>query len=216
MILYSYWRSTTSMRVRAALNVKGVAYDIAPVNLLEGAQRASDYAALNPVEAVPTLVLKDGTALTQSMAILDWLEETHPEPPLLPAAPVARAHVRAAAQTIAMDIHPVNNLKVLAHLKTRGFDDLAATDWICHWMARGLAAYQRLIAKEGRFSFGDELTQADLCLVAQMVNARRWGLDLAPLTRLTEIDSAVRDIPAIRAALPENQPDAPMKEAICP
>lgn len=208
MILYSYWRSTTSLRVRAALNLKGLEYQIRPVNLLEGGQSASDYAALNPVQGVPTLVLEDGTALTQSMAILDWLEETHPTPPLLPETPVARAQVRAAAQVIAMEIHPVNNLKVVAYLKSLGHDQQQATDWMCHWMQKGFAAYQRLIPPGGRYSFGDALTQADLCLVGQMVNARRWGLDLAPYDRLTAIDAAARALPEITAALPENQPDA--------
>ncbi|WP_425101885.1 maleylacetoacetate isomerase [Tropicibacter sp. S64] len=208
MILYSYWRSTTSLRVRAALNLKGIAYETRPVNLLDGAQKAPDYAALNPVEGVPTLILDDGTVLTQSMAILDWLEETYPEPALLPADPVHRAMVRAAAQVIALEIHPVNNLKVGAALKARGFDQQAVVDWMCHWMDKGFAAYQRLILSEGRFSFGDTPTQADLCLVGQMVNARRWGLDLAPFARLVEIDEAARALPQIAAALPENQPDA--------
>ena len=208
MILYSYWRSTTSLRVRACLTLKGVAYETCPVNLLDGAQRAPDYAALNPVEGVPTLVLEDGTVLTQSMAILDWLEDAHPRPALLPADPVARAHVRAAAQVIAMEVHPVNNLKVGAALKARGFDQDGVVDWMCHWMDKGFAAYQRLIDAEGRFSFGETLTQADLCLVGQMVNARRWGLDLAPFARLVEIDEEARAIPQIAAALPEHQPDA--------
>lgn len=208
MILYSYWRSTTSLRVRAALNLKGLDYKIRPVNLLEGAQRAPGYVAMNPVEGVPTLVLDDRTVLTQSLAILDWLEETHPEPALLPSDPVARAHVRAAAQVIATEVHPVNNLKVGAALKARGFDQPAVVDWMCHWMARGFAAYQQLIAPTGRYSFGDTPTQADLCLVAQMYNARRWGVDLTPFARLTQADEAARRLPAIAAALPENQPDA--------
>lgn len=208
MILYSYWRSTTSLRVRAALNLKRISYETRPVNLLDGAQKAPDYAALNPVQGVPTLVLDDGTVLTQSMAILDWLEETHSTPALLPSDPIQRAHVRAAAQVIATEIHPVNNLKVGAALKTRGFDQQGVVDWMCHWMDRGFAAYQRLIPDTGRFSFGDSLTQADLCLVGQMVNARRWGLDLAPFAQLVAIDEAARAIPEIHAALPEHQPDA--------
>jgi maleylacetoacetate isomerase/maleylpyruvate isomerase len=209
MILYSYWRSTTSLRVRAALNLKGLAYETRPVNLLEGAQGAADYVALNPAAGVPTLVLEDGTVLTQSLAILDWLEDTHPEPALLPSDPVQRAHVRAAAQAIALEIHPVNNLKVGAALKARGFDQQGVVDWMCHWMAQGFMAYQQLIASDGRFSFGDTLTQADLCLVGQMVNARRWGLGLAPFARLVAIDAAARAIPEIAAAMPEHQPDAP-------
>lgn len=208
MILYSYWRSTTSFRVRAVLNLKGLDYEIRSVNLLEGAQSAPDYATLNPVKGVPTLMLDDGVILTQSMAILDWLEEVYPEPPLLPEGPVARAHVRAAAQVIAMEVHPVNNLKVISYLKSLGHDQQTAIDWMRHWIGKGFAAYQRLIAPEGRFSFGDALTQADLCLVGQMVNARRWGLDLSPFARLVQIDEVVRTIPQIAAALPENHPDA--------
>ena len=208
MILYSYWRSTTSLRVRAALNLKGVAYETRPVNLVDGAQRSADYTAINPVQGVPALVLDDGQVLTQSMAILDWLEETHPTPSLLPADPVARAQVRAAAQVIALDIHPVNNLKVLSYLKSLGHDQNAVTAWMCYWMARGLTAYQSLILPSGRYSFGDDVTQADLCLVGQMVNARRWGLDLSPFARLVDIDTAARSLPAIIAAMPENQPDA--------
>lgn len=208
MILYSYWRSTTSLRVRAALNLKGLRFETRPVNLLDGAQKAPDYAALNPVRGVPTLVLDDGTALTQSLAILDWLEETHPAPALLPADPVARANVRAAAQVLALEIHPVNNLKVVSHLETLGHDARDAIDWMRHWVDLGFDAYQTLIPESGRFSFGDDLTQADLCLVGQMVNARRWGVDLDRFARLVAIDEAACALPEIRDALPENQPDA--------
>lgn len=208
MMLYSYWRSTTSLRVRAALNLKGVPYDIRCVNLTEGVQHRSDYAALNPARGVPTLVLDDGTVLTQSMAILEWLDEAYPSTALLPSDPVARAQVRAAAQIIAMDIHPINNLKVTEHLKGMGHSADEVSDWMRHWMAQGFAAFQAMISQEGPFSFGDTLTQADLCLVGQMVNARRWGLDLTPFARLVSIDKAARAIPAISAALPENQPDA--------
>lgn len=209
MILYSYWRSTTSLRVRAALNLKGISYEIQPVSLLQGAQTAAEYTALNPGVGVPTLVLDDGTVLTQSMAILDWLEETHPDPALLPRDPVARAHVRAAAQVIAMDIHPVNNLKVLARMNSLGHDQSDCVDWMHHWMDKCFAAYQALLPEhDGPYSFGETMTQADLCLVGQMVNARRWGLDLAPFTRLCAIDAAARTSPEIVAALPENQPDA--------
>lgn len=208
MILYSYWRSSTSFRVRAALNLKGLAYETRPVNLLTGAQSAPVYTVLNPMEGVPVLVLPDGTVLTQSMAILDWLDDAFPTPSLLPADPLARAMVKAAAQVIAADVHPVNNLKVLNRLKAMGHSQAECVAWMCHWMGKGFAAYQSLIPASGRFSFGATLTQADLCLVGQMFNARRWGLDIAPFGRLVDIDAAATDLPEIAAALPEHQPDA--------
>lgn len=208
MVLYSYWRSTTSLRVRAALNLKGLNYEVRPVNLVAGAQREPGFLEVNPGGGVPALVLEDGTVLRQSMAILDWLDETHPKPLLLPVDPVARAQVRAAAQVIAMDIHPVNNLKVGNHLKAMGHSQEDVVNWMRHWMHEGFTAFQAMIAPEGRYCFGEDLTQADLCLVGQMVNARRWGLDLAPFARLVEIDARVRDLPAVAAAMPQAQPDA--------
>lgn len=209
MKLYSYWRSTTSFRVRAALNLKGLDYDIHPINLVAGAQRGADYTALNPSQGVPTLILDDGTVLTQSMAILGWLEETHPTPALLPEDAVARAHVRAAADCIALDIHPVNNLRVLGHIKgPLGHDQQEAVAWMQHWMHEGFTAFQSLIRPDTRYTFGDQITLADLCLVGQMINARRWELDLAPFARLVDIDTRAREVDAIARAMPDNQPDA--------
>ncbi|MHA6327301.1 maleylacetoacetate isomerase [Roseivivax sp. CAU 1753] len=208
MRLYSYWRSTTSYRVRIALNLKGLAYEPVPVNLVAGAQRAPDYAALNPGQGVPTLVLDDGTVLTQSMAILEWLEETHPDPALLPGDAVARAKVRAAALTIAADIHPVNNLRVIARLKAMGHGQDEAVDWMNNWMQRGLVAFDRLIDADGPFCFGDAPGLADLCLVPQLYNAHRWGCDLSALPRLTEIEARCLEHAAFDAARPEHQPDA--------
>lgn len=208
LTLYSYWRSTTSLRVRAALNLKGVAYEIRPVNLLDGEHRGAAFRAMNPGAGVPALGLEDGTVLSQSLAILDWIEETWPEPPLLPSDPLARARVRAAAQVIALDIHPVNNLKILGQLKSMGHSQDECVGWMHHWMHEGFAAYQAMLPDAGRYSFGDSLTQADLCLVGQMVNARRWSLDLSGFDRLTAIDAAARALPEIAAALPEAQPDA--------
>jgi maleylacetoacetate isomerase/maleylpyruvate isomerase len=209
MKLYSYWRSTTSVRVRIALNLKGVAYDLETVDLTKGEQKADSYAALNPVRGVPTLVLDDGTALTQSMAILDYIDTTSPEPPLYPADPVQRALVAAAAHAIALDIHPVNNLKVLGYLKgTLGHSQDETVDWMRHWMHEGFTAFQQLIRPETPFCFGDTIGMADLCLVGQMVNARRWGLDLAPFARLVEIDAHCQTLDAVQRGMPENQPDA--------
>lgn len=206
--LYSYWRSTTSLRVRAALNLKGVGYDIQAVELMAGEHQGEAFRTLNPGAGVPVLELEDGTALPQSMAILDYIEEMYPEPPLLPSDPTAKARVRAAAQVIALEIHPLNNLKVLGHLKSMGHSQDDCVDWMHHWMREGFAAYQAMLPDGGIYSFGDSITQADLCLVGQMVNARRWGLDLTGFDRLVAIDQAACMLPAIAAALPEAQPDA--------
>lgn len=208
MKLYTYWRSTTAYRVRIALNLKGLEYEPVPVNLVAGEQNAAGYAALNPSEGVPTLVLDDGSALTQSMAILEWLEESVPMPALLPSDPLARARVRAASLAIATDIHPLNNLRVVGRLKAMGHSADEATEWMKHWMAKGFAALRAMIAPDTPFCFGDTPGLADLCLVPQLYNAHRWGLDLADLPRLTEIERRCLDLPAFDAARPENQPDA--------
>ena len=206
--LYSYWRSTTSYRVRIALNLKGVAYEQVSVDLVAGEQTSADYAALNPGRGVPSLVFEDGTVLTQSMAILDWLDRTHPEPGLIPDAPVERAQVLAAALGIATDIHPVNNLRVVAKLKGMGHSQEEAIEWMNDWMARGFTAFARLIRDDTLFCFGDAPGLADICLIPQLYNARRWELDLAPFDRLTEIEARCLAFPAFDIARPENQPDA--------
>ena len=208
MKLYTYWRSTTSYRVRIAMNLKGLAYEPVPVNLVAGDQKSPEYTALNPIAGVPTLVLDDGTALTQSMAILEWLEATHPEPALLPSDSVAAAQVRAAALVVACDVHPVNNLKVGAKLKEMGHSQDEVVAWMNDWMTRGFAAYQALLPDDAEFSFGDTPGLADICLVPQLYNAHRWGCDLTPFTRLTEIEERCLALPAFAAAKPENQPDA--------
>ena len=209
MKLYSYWRSTTSYRVRAALNLKGVAYDTVPVDLVAGDQRAADYLALNPGAGVPTLVLADGTALIQSMAILDYLDATWPEPRLIPVDPLERARVLAAAHTVALDIHPVNNLRLIGQLKSRfGATPEQSTAWMCHWMDAGFTALEAQLADSAAFSFGDAPDLADLCIVAQVYNARRWGLDLAPFPKVSRVERACLAVPAIAAAHPDRQPDA--------
>lgn len=208
MKLYTYWRSTTAYRVRVALNLKGIDYTAIPVNLVAGEQHGRDYVALNPGHVVPTLVLDDGTVLTQSMAILDWLEETHPEPALLPQSAIDRAMVRAAAHTIAADVHPVNNLRVIERLKSMGHTQDETVAWMNDWMTRGFAAFDRLISTDTPFSFGNTPGLADLCLAPQLYNAHRWGCDLTPFPRLTEIEQRCLTQPAFDAARPENQPDA--------
>ena len=209
MILYSFWRSTTSYRVRVALNLKGISYETRPVNLAEHEQNAADYVKLSPIQGVPTVITDSGDTLIQSLALMEYLDETHPEPPLLPNDPVLRARVRAAAQTIGMEIHPLNNLKVLAYLKSHlGHTQEETVDWMHHWMTEGFSAYQAQIGTDTTFSFGESPTMADICLAGQMINARRWGLDTGHFPRLVEIDTACRMLIAFRDAEPENQPDA--------
>ncbi len=211
MKLYSYWRSTAAYRVRIALNMKGLDYETVPVHLLEdgGQQHAPDYVALNPSHLVPTLVLDDGTPLTQSLAICEYLDITNPEPPLLPADTVQRAHVKAAALVLAADVHPVNNLRVVQHLEARfGASREDSAEWMRHWTGKGFDALQQMVRDDTPFAFGDAPGFADICLVAQYYNARRWDLDLTPYARLTEIEQNCLALPAFDAARPENQPDA--------
>ncbi len=208
MKLYSYWRSTTSYRVRIALHLKGIDFDLEPVDLLSGEQTADAYAALNPIKGVPTLVTDDGTVLTQSMAILDYLDHLKPDPALLPQDdPTLRARVLAAAMVFATDVHPVNNLKVVK--KLRGLtDEATGIAWMQDWMQQGFAAYAALINPDAPFSFGDTPGLADICLVAQAYNAHRWNVDLSPFPRLQAIEARCLALPAFDAAKPENQKDA--------
>ncbi|GGX40421.1 maleylacetoacetate isomerase [Tateyamaria omphalii] len=209
LTLYSYWRSTTSYRVRAALNLKGVPFETVPVDLLAGAQKDADYAEMNPGKGVPMLVLEDGSVLTQSLAILDYIEARWPEPALLPADPLARARVQAAAYTMAVDVHPVNNLRVVTHLgDAYGADTDGVMDWMRHWMIEGFTAFEALVQDDTPFAFGHAPDLADLCLVAQVYNAHRWGVDLTPFPKVQRIEAACLNVPAIAAAHPDQQPDA--------
>ena len=209
MQLHGYFRSSAAYRVRIALNLKGIGVTHVPHHLRKGEQRAPDYLTLNPQGLVPTLTLDDGTQLTQSLAIIEWLDETHPEPPLLPADPLRRARVRAFAQAIACDIHPVQNLKVLTRLRAQGATADDVTAWAAWINAEGLAACERLAADEpGPFCFGAAPTLADLCLVPQLANARRFGVDVAAFPRLLVADTAARALPAFADAAPERQSDA--------
>ncbi len=209
MQLHGYFRSSAAYRVRIALNLKGLGVTHVPHHLRKGEQRDAGYLTLNPQGLVPTLTLDDGTQLTQSLAIIEWLDETHPEPPLLPADPLRRARVRAFAQAIACDIHPVQNLKVLTRLRAQGATADDVTAWAAWINAEGLAACERLAADEpGPFCFGAAPTLADLCLVPQLANARRFGVDVATFPRLLVADTAARALPAFADAAPERQSDA--------
>jgi maleylacetoacetate isomerase len=209
MKLHGYYRSTASWRVRIALNLKGLKADHLSRHLRKGEQRAPDYLACNPQGLVPTLEQQDGTALTQSLAIIEWLDETNPQPPLLPTDPLARAKVRAFAQVIACDTHPVQNLKVLARLRQLGLPEETVTAWAAWANTEGLGACEKLIASEaGPFCFGASPTIADLCLIPQLFNARRFGVDVSAYPRLLKVEAATKDIKAFADATPDKQHDA--------
>ena len=208
MKLHGYFRSSASYRVRIALNLKGLGAEHLPHHLRKGEQRDPSYLAINPQGLVPTLQ-DDGAIITQSLAIIEWLDETHPEPPLLPKDPLRRAHVRAFAQVVACDTHPVQNLKVLARLRQLGVTDEKVTEWAAWANREGLSACETLIQNEpGPFCFGEAPTMADLCLVPQLANARRFGVDLDAFPRLLKAEAAARNIKAFADAAPERQPDA--------
>src|ERR1700731_2730190 len=208
MKLHGYFRSSASYRVRIALNLKGLSADHLPHHLRKGEQRDPDYLAINPQGLVPTL--QDGGAvITQSLAIIEWLDEIHPTPPLLPKDPLRRALVRAFAQVIACDTHPVQNLKVLARLRELGVSEEQVTGWAAWANREGLSACEKLIAGEpGPFCFGAVPTIADLCLVPQLANARRFGVDLGAFPRLLRAEAAAKDLKAFAEGAPEGQPDA--------
>jgi maleylpyruvate isomerase len=209
MRLHGFFRSGASYRVRIALGMKGIPYEQTAYVLRRGDQRQPAYLAKNPQGLVPTLELDDGALMTQSIAILEWLEETHPQPPMLPKDPMERARVRAFALAIACDTHPVQNLKVLNRVRALGMDDAAVTAWAAEVNAEGLAACEALIRDEpGPFCFGTTPTLADVCLVPQLVNARRFGVDLSRFPRLLAAERAANALPAFAEAAPERQPDA--------
>jgi maleylpyruvate isomerase len=208
MKLHGYFRSSASYRVRIALNLKGLGAEHLPHHLRKGEQRDPAYLAINPQGLVPTL--QDGSAtITQSLAIIEWLDEIYPEPPLLPKDPLRRAKVRAFAMALACDIHPVQNLKVLARLRELGLPEQQVMGWAAWVNREGLAACEALIADEpGPYCFGDAPTMADLCLVPQLTNARRFGVDLDAFPRLLKAEAAAKNNKAFADAAPERQPDA--------
>jgi len=204
MRLYEYFRSSASYRVRIALNLKGVAAEIVQLHLLRGEQKAADYVALNPQGRVPSLVLEDGTVISQSPAILEYLEEVFPEPALLPSDPVARARVRAMAAIIACDIHPLDNLAPLAYLRGHFGADQAAVDaWYAHWIIEGFTALEQMVV--GPYCLGETLSLADVMLVPQMANARRVAMDFSAFPKLVAIDQHCLSLPAFDLARPEQQ-----------
>ena len=209
MILHGYWRSGTSYRTRIALNLKGLAYEQAGIDLRTGAQKSDAFLALNPQGLVPALEA-DGAVLTQSPAILEWLEETHPEPPLLPTSSVARAQVRAMAALVACDIHPLNNLRVLKALREAFDADQDAVDaWAGRWITAGFEALEALIERHGDgWCFGAAPTLADCCLIPQVYSARRFNTPLDAFPRILAIEEKAAGHPAFMAAHPDRQPDA--------
>ena len=209
MKLHGYFRSSASYRVRIALNLKGLGAEQLPHHLRKGEQYAPAYLAINPQGLVPTLEDDTGAVITQSLAIIEWLEEAYPLPPLLPKEPLPRAKVRAFALAIACDTHPMQNLKVLARLRELGLPEDKVTGWAGWANREGLAACEKLIAREsGPFCFGATPTMADLCLVPQLANARRFGVDVNAYPRLLQAEAAAKAMPAFADAAPDKQPDA--------
>ena len=210
MKLYSYFRSSAAYRVRIALNLKGLPYEMDFVHLTKdgGRQHSAEFNAINPAKLVPALRLDSGDVLTQSLAIIDYLDETHPQPPLLPVDPVQRAKVRAVALTIACDIHPIDNLRVLQYLKRTLKHEQSDIDaWYHHWIIQGFNAIEAAIAP-GPHCFGAQVTLADICLVPQVFNARRLNVPLEAFPKIVAVESACLKLAAFDKARPENQPDA--------
>ncbi len=210
MKLYSYYRSSAAYRVRIALNLKGIAYENIPIHLVRdgGHNRKPEFRAINPQMRVPVLATPSGDLLIQSLAIIDYLDETHPEPALMPKDPIARAQTRGLAQIVACDIHPLNNVGPLRYLKREMNQEQNAIDaWYHHWVLEGFEAYEAL-ATPGPYSCGSAVTTADLCLIPQIYNARRLKVPLDKFPKINAIEAACLALPAFDRARPENQPDA--------
>jgi maleylacetoacetate isomerase len=212
MKLYTLWRSSAAYRVRIALNVKGLPFESLARSLVNREHQSAAYTDLNPQRLIPALEV-DGVVIAQSLAIIEYLEETHPQPALLPQEPLARAQVRSLSLGVACDIHPLNNLRVLNYLKgPLARDEAAVTTWYRHWVAEGFRGLEQLAQRHSadrRHLFGSCVTLADVCLVPQVYNARRFQCDLTPFPTLVAISSALDELPAFAAARPEAQPDAP-------
>ncbi|KMQ73279.1 maleylacetoacetate isomerase [Marinobacter subterrani] len=212
MKLYGYYRSSTSYRVRIALNLKELDYRQQPVNLLRGEHRGGPYRQLNPQGLVPALETDEGERLTQSLAICEYLEERYPEPSLLPANAADRARVRALVGLLAIEIHPLNNLRVLKYLTGEmGIDEETKLGWYRHWIAEGFEALEAMLAgdpRTGRYCHGDQPGLADACLVPQVYNAERFGCDLESYPTIRRIHAACNELPSFARAHPAEQPDA--------
>ena len=207
--LYSAWRATAPYRVRIGLALKGVAYDYSALDLIKGDQRSPEYQAVNRQKLTPALDIGGGRVLTQSLAILEWLEETHTEPAILPRAPLDRQAVRTMAGIIACDIHPLNNARVGRRLDKMGIDQAGILEWTQGWIRDGFDALEPLIARYGRgFAFGETPTIADCCLVPQVYSANRYEVDLAPWPAIRDVNARAAEHPAFQAAHPTKQPDA--------
>ena len=210
MRLYSFFRSSAAYRVRIALNLKGVAYETVAVNLPDGAHRVAEFRALNPQATIPTLD-DDGTVLWQSLAIIEYLDSRFPTPRLIPTEPVARARAQALAQLIACEIHPLNNLRVLQYLRRElKLDEAAVGKWYAHWIAEAFGPLETLVSRfsGGRYCYGDSLSLADVCLVPQLYNARRFSCDVTPYPTLVRIADALSAEEPFARAAPDLQPDA--------
>ena len=211
MKLYTYFRSSAAFRVRIALNLKGLAYEPVFVHLAKGQHREGQYAEVNAQALLPTLELDDGTRLVQSLAIIEWLDEKHPSPPLIPKDSLARARVRSISYLIACEIHPLNNLRVLQHLKRAlGQTQEQIDDWYRHWIADGLAKLEADLARggSGKYCQGDAPTMADCCLVPQIFNAKRYNSDLKPYPTTMRVFENCMKLEAFDRAQPSKQPDA--------
>jgi maleylacetoacetate isomerase len=209
MRLYSFFRSSAAFRVRIALHLKGVAFETASVHLPKGMHRDAAFLATNPQGTVP-VIDDDGTVLHQSLAIIEYLDSRYPEPRLIPAEPVARARVQALAQLVACEIHPLNNLRVLQYLRGElGLDEAGVAKWYKHWIAEGFRGLETFVAQwsGGRYCYGNAVSLADVCLVPQVYNARRFDCDLAPYPTLVRVADRLREEPAFAAAAPDKQPD---------
>jgi len=209
--LYTYFRSSAAFRVRIALNLKELSYEPVFVHLAKGEHRKPEYASVNPQALVPTLVLDDGTRLSQSLAIIEYLDEKYPQTPLLPADTLGKARVRSLSDLIACEIHPLNNLRVLQHLKRAlGQSEDQVNAWYHHWIADGLAKFEAELAsdKKGKFCYGDSPTMADCCLVPQIFNAKRYSCELAPYPITMRVFEQCMQLAAFDRAQPAKQPDA--------